>query len=698
MKKRFSKLSSEWLLMLLYFAIILSLVILRNSQFWNQRKTTSALVRLVSEANDRQTSLNNLYRAELNEEAAVVEFLNVIQENKAGNSSKSVVDITNLNDRSIVQLESLFKDQDEQELYNRLKLISKEKRSSLNQIFQLIEQEKYDSALIVFKNNVSALYPQAYLANTELSNYVVKKDKALSQVYKEKITFFAKLNFGIILLILAVLTSLGVFIYRIIKKSRKTNQALKESERKYRTFIEQTNEMIEKCDAHGRFVFANDFFRKRLEYNNEELLNLTISDILAEGTLEIDPEIAKDKVITNVQKIFKSKSGKRIYIEGTILLEYEDGEFDGAIGFFNDVTERKELEESLIASELKFRNFFNLAPIPMWAIDPKTNKFVLVNKASIEHYGFSKEEFLNMTLFEIRSETSLLKRSTDIQMMKEETLDLAEEKNFKYNINHLKKNGEEIDVEIYTTPVVIDDNKCILTIVTDVTERKNFENKITKAIIKTQEDERYEIGSELHDNVCQILAAAKMSLGMLKHSLNQEVLPSYNQSCESILLATNEIRNLSHRLAPAFFDNTKLDEAFGSLLKTFNIEDRYNISMDFDQQAKNILTDQELQLNFYRILQEQLRNIIKHSGCSEINVNVFVHNNELHMRIADNGVGFKVNHVKQGIGLANMKRRAELFGGKLHVSTRPGEGCEIMVIIPIAKTNQSQMMFPNVKK
>jgi PAS domain S-box-containing protein len=320
----------------------------------------------------------------------------------------------------------------------------------------------------------------------------------------------------------------------------------------------------------------------------------------------------------------------------------------------------------------------------MWAIDPRTNRFVLVNKAALEHYGFSEEEFLNMTIFEIRSGVNLL--SKDGERVKAGTPELVEDEIGKYNINHVKKNGEEIDVEIYTTPVIINDNECILTIATDVTERNNFENKITKAIIKTQEDERYEIGSELHDNICQILAAAKMSLGTLKHSLKPEVMPSYNRSCDSILLATNEIRNLSHRLAPAFFDNTRLEEAFESLLNTFNIEDKYNISVHFDQHAKNILIDQELQLNLYRILQEQLRNIIKHSGCTDIEVNVLVYNNRLQMRIADNGVGFEVNQVKRGIGLANMKRRARLFGGKLHINTRPGKGCEVMILIPVAKT------------
>ena len=682
MKKRFPKLSSEWLLLLLYFAVFVLLVILRNSQFWNQRQVSLSLVELVAKASHRQVTFNDIYRAELNEEAAVSKLLHRIQEDKGG-SLETVMALTQQNDLSVVQAEHLIAGHDEQQLFNQLKSITDKKRASLNAFFQLVRQQKYDEALMNYESLVMASYQQIHEANNKLLNYVVSKDKALISGYETEITSINKANVWIVLLLLTTLIALGIFLFKILKKMRKTNLELKESEKKYRTFIEQTNEMIERCDAQGKFVFANDLFKKKLEYNDEELSRLTLSGILAEGSLNISPQNAKGKVITNIQKIFKSKSGKRIYIEGTILLEYKDGKFDGSTGFFKDVTERKELEDSLIASELKFRNFFNLAPIPMWAIDPRTKRFVLVNKAALEHYGFSEDEFLNMTIFEIRSGQNPL--SNDYLGIKEETLGIAEDKTGKYNINHVKKNGEEIDVEIYTTPVIINDNKCILTIATNVTERNNFENEITKAIIKTQEDERYEIGSELHDNVCQILAAAKMSLGMLKHSLKEDVIPSYNQSCDSILLATNEIRNLSHRLAPAFFDNTRLEEAFESLLKTFNIEYKYNIFVHFDQQAKNILIEQELQLNLYRILQEQLRNIIKHSGCTDIEVNVLVYNSRLQMRIADNGVGFKVNQVKRGIGLANMKRRAELFGGKMHINTLPGKGCEVMILIPISE-------------
>src|SRR6185312_6189211 len=213
-----------------------------------------------------------------------------------------------------------------------------------------------------------------------------------------------------------------------------------------------------------------------------------------------------------------------------------------------------------------------------------------------------------------------------------------------------------------------------------------MENKITKAIIKTQEDERYEIGSELHDNVCQILAAAKMSLGMMKSSLMPAAIESYNKSSEAILLATKEIRNLSHRLAPAFFDNTKLEVAFESLFKTFGIDRSYNISIHFDKRSKCMSIKQEIQLNLYRILQEQLRNIIAHSYCTDIEVSVFMNNNNLHMRIADNGVGFDTKTVKYGIGIANMKRRAELFLGQLFLNSSEGNGCELTIILPLDKT------------
>ena len=147
------------------------------------------------------------------------------------------------------------------------------------------------------------------------------------------------------------------------------------------------------------------------------------------------------------------------------------------------------------------------------------------------------------------------------------------------------------------------------------------------------------------------------------------------------------MRNFSHRLAPAFFDNTTLEETFDSLLKTFNLEQKYDISLYFDKTLNFLNISREMQLNLYRILQEQLRNTMKYAKGTTIEVDVLVHKNFLKMRIADNGVGFDVKEVKSGIGLANMKRRTELFGGNILINSTPGNGCELIVTLPLSEMN-----------
>jgi PAS domain S-box-containing protein len=317
----------------------------------------------------------------------------------------------------------------------------------------------------------------------------------------------------------------------------------------------------------------------------------------------------------------------------------------------------------------------------MWVFDPQTFKFAQVNKAAIALYGYTEEEFLEMSLMDIKIEEDIPK--TKISLRKPDSKDNVLMK----TVKHRKKSGEIIEVEIYSTPITINDKLLRSVIAIDVTEKNLYEHKIVKAIIKTQEDERYEIGGELHDNVCQILATSQMSLGMLEESLSPAKIILFDQVMKYIKLAIDEIRNISHRLAPAFFDDTNLEEAFGRLLDSFNIGGKYKVLLHFNDAAKNYPANHEVQLNLYRILQEQLRNILKYSNAALVEVQVIVQKNKLKMRISDDGVGFDLATVKRGIGLANIKRRTELFYGSCEINSSPGKGCEIIIAIPLPELN-----------
>ena len=343
--------------------------------------------------------------------------------------------------------------------------------------------------------------------------------------------------------------------------------------------------------------------------------------------------------------------------------------------------ERKKRVHELKESEKRYSELFRLNPQPIWIFDLETFKFVQVNHAAVQLYGYSVEEFLTMTVFDFKSEK-------DNKRLRRSLIENAENnQTVQRKSKHFTKSGELLDVEIQATFIVINDKKYRMVIISDVTEKNRVEQQITKAIIKTQENERYEIGAELHDNICQILASTHISLGVLSKSVNDCGMELFEQCRGYISLATHEIRNLSHRLAPAFFNDSTLEEAFEILLKNCNVENKYIVSLFFHPAIDKLNINRDLQLNLYRILQEQLRNILKYADCKTIDVDLILNNDKIKMRIADDGIGFDLNAIKGGIGLSNMRRRTELFGGEFTVFSSPGNGCELVIMIPLKPEN-----------
>ncbi|HTE27686.1 PAS domain-containing sensor histidine kinase [Flavitalea sp.] len=340
--------------------------------------------------------------------------------------------------------------------------------------------------------------------------------------------------------------------------------------------------------------------------------------------------------------------------------------------------ERKKMNQQLTESEKRFSNLFQMSPQPMWVYDPVTLMIVQVNIAAINKYGYSEAEFLNLSIMDIRPEEDIPKVRTLIESRDHLSLNLTANR-----FRHRKKSQEIIDVEIYSSPIVLQDKAYRSVIAIDVTEKILVDHKITKAIIKTQEDERYEIGSELHDNVCQLLATSQMLLGMLKNSIDPAGTRLFDQCKQYISMALNDIRNVSHRLAPAFHEESTMEEALRNLIRNSNPGNNHKIAMKFSELVNKSRLGRELQLNLYRILQEQLRNINKYANAQSITIDVDIEEQNLIMKIIDDGVGFDISEVKAGIGLSNMKRRAELFAGKMNIDSSPGEGCKITVEIPL---------------
>ena len=331
-------------------------------------------------------------------------------------------------------------------------------------------------------------------------------------------------------------------------------------------------------------------------------------------------------------------------------------------------------------TENKYRLLFDLSALPKFIVDSKTFRYLKVNDAAVSLYGYSREEFLNLGAFDLRRVTN---KEQQENLKAQWKLNIEIGSQYSCKTRHYKKNGELLDVEINANTIFLDQKVFLLTI-NDITEKEKLDKKITKAIIKTQEDERRNLGAELHDNIGQVLASTQLFLGMAMNAEQNNKEKYLAETRKNLTAAINEIRNISHRVYPALLEEISLPEAISNLLNGINPDGGLTIGFEYDRRLLTESISPDMKLNIYRILQEQLKNIQKYSKATEIKIELRIKDNCIHLKISDNGIGFDVNKVKPGIGLLNMKKRAELFSGKFLIDATPDIGCSVTLEIPLS--------------
>jgi PAS domain S-box-containing protein len=224
----------------------------------------------------------------------------------------------------------------------------------------------------------------------------------------------------------------------------------------------------------------------------------------------------------------------------------------------------------------------------------------------------------------------------------------------------------------------------------DITEWRRAEQDVldlTGRLISAQEDERARIARELHDDFSQRLAVLSMQLGELnENSLsNAAAGERLHKMWEGITELSSDIHRLSHQLHSSTLHHAGLVAAAKSLCYETGKQHRIEIDFVHREMPEDISPD--VALCFFRILQEALNNIVKHSGASQAHVEFVGTASRIRMRIVDAGVGFDPNSrgVREGLGLVSMRERLRLVGGTIGVRSRPMEGTEIVAEVPLVR-------------
>lgn len=349
--------------------------------------------------------------------------------------------------------------------------------------------------------------------------------------------------------------------------------------------------------------------------------------------------------------------------------------------------ERNRIKESLRESNESYRNLFFNNPMPIFIWDVHTLQILEANDIAQDEYGYTRDEFLHMNVLNLRPEIEHNK----VRAFAKEFIGSAVSK--KTGIwHHHKKNGELMVLDISSHKIDYKGTTAILAIQNNITEKVRLEEKleeervlkqkeITEATIQIQEKERYEISTELHDNVNQQLTVAMMYIASAQQKFPDDS-DLLKQSSAFILNAIEEIRKLSQTLVTPLIKHFGLSKAIEGLLDDVSAVN----TLQFDLTADTFFEDDikyDFKLSIFRIVQEAMNNIIKHSKATLVNIELARDAHSIILKIADNGIGFDIDQQRKGIGIYNIISRSDLYNGIADIISSPGNGCHIDIIFPL---------------
>ena len=366
--------------------------------------------------------------------------------------------------------------------------------------------------------------------------------------------------------------------------------------------------------------------------------------------------------------------------------------------------EQTAVKEQLRSSERNYRELFESAHDAIWTHDLKGN-ILVANEAAARLIGFSTEEipgeFLGYDSEKTLGEPLPLNVKS---FLSEESLSLARQVRDKllhgqalaqpYEQQILRRDGTLATVMLTTSLVAPEgEPKAFQNIARDITEERQMQENMRlyiQQITRAQEEERSRIARELHDSTAQELIALLHQVeGLLR---DKEKLPlseaeGLGKVYEQIKGVLQEVRYFGRDLRPSILDDLGLRVALEWLVEQLQTE--HNVECSFRVLGKERRLPTEAEVMIFRIVQEAIRNIGKHSRASKAEVTVKFGPREATITVTDNGVGFQLSEsvgdlTRAGkLGLAGMQERARLLGGSLSVQSEPGKGTTIVVKAPV---------------
>lgn len=507
-------------------------------------------------------------------------------------------------------------------------------------------------------------------------------------------------SLSIALLLLVALYLLRRWQTRVFRE----RQTLKQTQEVFHFVLDSVKDYaIFLLDPGGRVISWNAGAQKIFGYEPAEILGSHLSRLYPEASAQRgDPELAlrhaADQGRFEVEGWRVRKGSSRLWASVVLTgVRDTDGQLKGFVKITRDMSERKRAEEELRHREELMNSFFAASPAGL-AILNLEFRFQKVNGMLCSMTGQTLEGCLGKNISEVLGEIAVPVRDW--------LQEVAVSRRPLLNLELLwsgadPESGPRHWVTSYF-PVLTEDGRLLQigAMLLDITERKQAEEALRESedtlrrlsgqLIKMQDEERRRIARELHDSVGQCLAAIKMNLETMAPPLSTESATAGPLS-ESVALADqclNDIRTISYLLHPPLLDRLGLPSALRCYVDGF--AQRSGIQVQLEIPPDFMRPPAEFETALFRIVQEGLTNVHRHSGSPTVDIRLAVDAECLSLELSDQGRGipreklrrFNGTRTVPGVGIAGMRERVRQLGGRLELESSPS-GTTVRVLLPV---------------
>jgi PAS domain S-box-containing protein len=343
----------------------------------------------------------------------------------------------------------------------------------------------------------------------------------------------------------------------------------------------------------------------------------------------------------------------------------------------------RKAEETLWKSEQQYRLFFEANPLACWVFATSDLRILAVNEAAVKQYGYTREEFMDLTLRDI-----VLQEEQPRQMNSLAADSMA---------RHKTKSGELLEVEEVWAPLHLSGRDARLAIVQNISEkllreeaqrREEMRRLLLEHVLRAQEEERRRIARELHDEAGQLMTSLLVGLRGVSDARQLKVAKAQANALRKIASqAIGEVARLARGLHSSVLDELGLKDAVHRFTGEYAATHGVQVDLDFGQTPFSRL-DTPAQIGLYRIIQEALTNVVRHSHAAKVSVQFHWDDPRLRLLIQDNGQGFRSRNMSERpsnhLGIEGMRQRASMLGGILEIKSEPNKGTLIEVRLTLS--------------